>query len=105
MAQFDVYRNTNASTRARIPYLLDVQSDLLEPLATRVVVPLARPEVLGGKLAERLSPLFRVEGRNVAMLTPELAGVSRKLLGERVASLVGERQSIVAALDLVFTGI
>jgi len=105
MAQFDVYRNTNASTRAGIPYLLDVQSDLLEPLATRVVVPLAKPEILGGKLAERLSPVFQVEGRNVAMLTPELAGVSRKLLGERVASLVGERQSIVAALDLVFTGI
>lgn len=77
MAQFDVYRNTNASTRARIPYLLDVQSDPLEPLAARVVVPLAKPEVLGGKLAERLSPVFQVEGRDLAMLTPELAGVSR----------------------------
>ncbi|OGA65481.1 MAG: plasmid maintenance protein CcdB [Betaproteobacteria bacterium RIFCSPLOWO2_12_FULL_65_14] len=105
MAQFDVYRNTNASTRARIPYLLDVQADLLDPLATRIVVPLAKPEVLGGKVAERLNPLFHLEGRRLAMLTPELAGVSRKLLGERVASLAGERQAIVAALDLVFTGI
>ena len=31
MAQFDVYRNANTATRARIPYLLDVQSDLLDP--------------------------------------------------------------------------
>ena len=105
MAQFDVYRNANPATRARIPYLLDVQSDLLDPLATRVVVPLCKPEVLKGKLAERLNPVFEVEGRRMAMLTPELAGVSRKILGERVGNLSHERYSIVAALDLLITGI
>ena len=40
MAQFDVYRNANPATRTRVPYLLDLQSDLLDPLGTRVVVPL-----------------------------------------------------------------
>ena len=105
MAQFDVHRNTNPATRTRILYLLDVQADLLDPLATRVVVPLVKPEVLGGKIAERLSPMFEVEGRKVVMLTPELAGVPRKALGERVGSLAGERLSIVAALDVVFSGI
>ena len=105
MSQFDVYRNANPATRARIPYLLDVQSDLLDPLATRVVVPLCKPEVLKGKLAERLNPVFEVEGRSMAMLTPELAGVSRKMLGERIGNLADERRSIIAALDLLFTGI
>jgi toxin CcdB len=105
MPQFDVYRNSNPATRARIPYLLDVQSDLLEPLATRIVVPLCKPDVLGGKPAEGLNPAFEVEGRKLLMLTPELAGVSRKTLGGRVANLAHERQSIVAALDLAFTGI
>ena len=105
MAQFDVYRNPNAATRARIPYLLDVQSDLLDPLATRIVVPLCKPEVLSGKPAERLNPAFAVEGRKLLMLTPELAGVSRKALGERVANLAGERGAIIAALDLALTGI
>ena len=105
MAQFDVHRNTNPATRTRIPYLLDVQADLLDSLATRVVVPLAKPEVLGGKIAERLSPVFEVDGRKLVMLTPELAGVPRKTLGQRVGSLAGERLSIIAALDLVFTGI
>lgn len=105
MAQFDVYRNANAATRARIPYLLDVQSDLLDPLATRVVVPLCKPEVLKGKLAERLNPVFEVEGRKMAMLTPELAGVSRKILGERIGNLSDEHHSIIAALDLIFTAI
>ena len=105
MAQFDVYRNANPATRARVPYLLDVQSDLLDTLATRIVVPLCKPEVLSGKPAERLNPVFEVGGRSMSMLTPELAGVSRKALGERVANLASERASIIAALDLAITGI
>jgi len=105
MAQFDVYRNANPATRARIPYLIDIQSDLLDTLATRVVVPLCKPAVLKGKLAERLNPVFEIEGRKMAMLTPELAGVSRKILGERIGNLSDERRSIIAALDLLITGI
>jgi len=105
MAQFDVYRNAHPATRARVPYLLDVQSDLLETLATRVVVPLCRPEVLRGKVAERLNPVFEVESRKMVLLTPELAGVSRKALGEQIANLANRRDSIIAALDLVITGI
>ena len=68
MAQFDVYRNPNPATRARIPYLVDVQSELLAPLATRVVVPLCKPVVLKGRLAERLNPVFQIEGRKVCLL-------------------------------------
>ncbi len=105
MAQFDVYRNVNPASRTRIPYLLDVQSDLLDPLATRVVVPLCKPEVLKGRLAERLNPVFEVEGRKVVMLAPELAGVSRKILGDKIDNLSGERVAIIAALDLLVTGI
>lgn len=105
MAQFDVYRNANAASKARAPYLLDVQSDLLDTLTTRVVVPLCKPEVLKGKLAERLNPVLEVEGRKFILLTPEMAGVSRKALGECAGNLSQHRQAIIAALDLVITGI
>jgi len=105
MAQFDVYRNPNPASRARIPYLLDVQSGLLDPIATRVVVPLCKAEVLSGKPAERLNPAFEIEGRKLLLLTPELAGVPRKVLGDPVANLAAERRAIIAALDVVFTGI
>ena len=105
MAQFDVYRNPNTATRARIPYLLDIQSSLLDSLATRIVVPLCKPDVLSGKPAERLNPAFEIDGRKLLMLTPELAGVSRKALGEPVANLSAERTAIIAALDLAITGI
>ena len=105
MAQYDVYRNPNPASRTRIPFLLDVQTDLLDSLATRVVVPLCRPGLLKGKLADRLNPVFVVEGREFAMLTPELAGVPGKLLGGPVANLAAGRSAIIAALDLLITGI
>ena len=89
----------------RIPYLLDVQSDLLDSLATRTVVPLCKPAVLKGKLAERLNPAFDVDGRKLCMLTPELAGVPVKALGAPIGNLAGERAVISAALDLLVTGI
>ena len=105
MAQFDVYRNPNPATRTRIPFLLDVQAELLDSLATRIVVPLCKPEALMNKPAERLNPQFEIGGRAVVMLTQELAGVPRRALGDRVAGLAGERASIIAALDIAFTGI
>jgi toxin CcdB len=105
MPQFDVYRNLSPASRTRIPYLLDIQSDLLDPLSTRVVVPLCRPEVLKGKLAERLNPLFEIEGKRVAMLTQELAGVPARILGDPIENLARHRSAIVGALDLVISGI
>jgi toxin CcdB len=39
------------------------------------------------------------------MLTPQLAGISRQVLGEPVADWSMHRDRIVAALDFVITGI
>ncbi|MFA6922059.1 MAG: CcdB family protein [Gallionella sp.] len=39
------------------------------------------------------------------MSTAELAGVSCRSLGDKVASLANKRSEIIAALDLLFTGI
>ncbi|WP_366145348.1 CcdB family protein [Candidatus Accumulibacter sp. ACC007] len=41
MPQFAVYRNPNPETTADYPLLLDVQSDLIAELGTRVVVPIS----------------------------------------------------------------
>jgi len=105
MPQFDVYRNVNPATRVRVPYLLDVPSDLLETLLTSVVVPLYRSDVTKGKAISRLNPTFAIGGKQLVMLAPELAGVSRANLGERTGNLSAQRTEIIAALDLVFAGI
>ena len=59
MARFDVYENPNPETNKEIPYLLDVQSDLLDSLSTRVVVPLV-DGASAGKPIKYLTPEFEV---------------------------------------------
>jgi toxin CcdB len=104
MAQFDVYENTNSETKKTIPYLLDIQADLLDNLATRVVVPLINASAMG-KAAQHLNPQFKIKRTALIMSTAELAGVSVNILGVKVCSLKGQRVEIIAALDFLFTGI
>lgn len=105
MAQFGVHRNPNPQTRALMPFLLDVQSDLLADLGTRVVVPLCPASAMKGKLVRTLMPVFLIDSKSCAMLTPQLAGIEKKKIGPKVADLAAHRNEIIAALDLLFTGI
>jgi toxin CcdB len=105
MAQFAVHRNPNAATRTSYPFLLDVQSDLISDLGTRVVIPLSLASSMKGKLVRTLMPTFSIEGKQYAMLTPQLAGISIKQLGVKVADLSEKRGEILGALDLLITGI
>jgi len=103
MAQFDVYGNKNPETKMTIPYLLDVQSDLLDDLTTRVVVPLITASAMG-KAAKHLNPQFKIERTVVIMSTAELAGVPVHILGDKICTLKEQRFEIIAALDFLFTG-
>lgn len=103
MAQFDVYENPNSGTREQIPYLLDVQADLLEGLATRAVVPLVAASSMGAGTAI-LNPMFNIKRQGVVMSTAELAGIPASLLTTRVYSLKEKREEIVAALQFLFAG-
>lgn len=105
MPQFTVYKNKNSGTKARIPYLLDVQSNLLSDLDTRIVIPLYMPTALKGKTLTTLTPTVAVEDKAYVLMTPQLAGISIKELGAEVADLAAHRDCIVAALDFLITGI
>ncbi len=103
MAQFDVYSNPNPVTKRAIPYLLDIQADLLNNLATRVVIPLYTVSAMG-KTAKYLNIQFSVKRTTVIMSTAELAGVAVKSLGDKVCSLTEHRNEIIAAIDFLVTG-
>jgi len=105
MPQFAVYKNRNATTRRRFPLLLDVQSDLLEPLNTRVVVPLTLSAPARARAMQALTPKLPVAGKEYVMVTPQLAGISVRELGAIVDRLSSERAKIISALDLLITGI
>lgn len=102
LPQFTVYANPNPASRADIPYLLAVQSGLLEVLATRVVIPLFRREAAAPM--DRLAPLVAFQGAEFVLMTPQLAGISLADLGEPVGSLAEQRDTVIAALDFLFTG-
>jgi toxin CcdB len=104
MPQFAVHRNRNAATRARYPLLLEVQSDLLADIGTRVVVPLVVFSSLGASVLTTLTPALTIDGERYAALTPQLAGIAASELGAVVADASGERSAILAALDLLITG-
>jgi len=103
MAQFDVYENQNPETKESIPFLLDLQADLLDDLTTRVVVPLITVAAMG-KPAKYLNPQFKIKRTTVIMSTAELAGVNQQVLGDKVCSLTEHRTEIISALDFLFTG-
>ncbi len=98
MAKFDVYQNHDGTG-----YLLDVQSDLLDGLNTRVIVPLIPPEE-APKPSRRLNPVFAVQGTDVVMLTHFLASVPEGVLGDPVENLSGNFAEITNALDMLFHG-
>ena len=104
MPQFDVYKNANRATAREVPYLLDVQSDLLEPLSTRVVVPLVAIKAIKKPLSN-LNPLFQIDGHQVVLSTAELAAIPSNHLGPPIANLASARSTIIGALDFLFTGI
>jgi len=104
MARFDVYRNAGTHA-AETPYLLDIQSDLLQGLETRVVIPLRRRDCFPvSNLPGNLTPTFEIEGVECLLETPKLAAIPLRLLKIPVASLTDHQSEIVAALDFLFQG-
>jgi toxin CcdB len=104
MARWDVLRNVSRRGSRDIPYLLDVQADLLSHLHTRVVVPLYRASLIQRPLSQ-LQPCFVVEGVDVVMDSPTLVGVPIGALGPLVTNLGSQRDTITRALGFLFTGV
>jgi toxin CcdB len=104
MARFDVYRNPAATAEAT-PYLLDIQSDWLDGLDTRVVVPLRRLDRFATvKLPDRLTPTFVIESMHCMLETPKLASVPVRLLRDKVINLSDHREVVTQALDFLLQG-
>lgn len=98
MARFDVCRNKGGSG-----YLLDVQSDLLSGLNTRVVVPLL-PKSEAPLPAERLNPELEIEETKVIMATQYMAAVPESELRLSICNMADQQHEISTALDMLFIG-
>jgi len=105
MAQFSVYKNKNPQSTSAYPYLVDIQSDLLSGMQTRVVVPLTKLSGPRKKPIKDLTPVVEIEGAKFLLLVPQLAGISINELVQPVGSLSAHREEVVAALDFLITGV
>jgi toxin CcdB len=104
MPRFDVYRNSSEYAEVT-PYLLDVQSDLLQGLETRIVIPLRRRDRFPvASPPNNLTPTFEIEDIECLLETPKLASVPLRLLKTPVTSLASKQFEITAALDFLFHG-
>jgi toxin CcdB len=104
MAQYDVYANPSSSAAAGIPYVVVIQSDLLDALATRLTVPLAVPDA-STKAPTALCPVLTVKGKHYLALAHYAAPLPSKLLRRPVDNVAAHANALVSAIDAALSGI
>lgn len=92
MARFDVYLTADGQQ-----YLLDCQSDWLDHFNTRFMVPLVADKPATN--IQRLHPELKVGETIFTMATHLASAVPVRELGQKVASLEDQENSITNALD------
>ncbi len=104
MNQFDYYVNTDKDTYNTYPYFVDVQTDLLATLNSRVVIPLtqAQPEKY---LPNNLCPTITINGEPFYLLSHQITTVSARFLKKKQGSLLLDRIHIINSIDFLFSGI
>jgi len=104
MARFDLYNNPSTRSGAKSPFLVDVQSDHLGNLISRIVIPLTRVagNYTASKVAQDLSPIIEIEGEPFVLETPLLGALRTSDLGSAIGTLKDEQSRISAALDRLF---
>ena len=103
MAQYDVYLNPVIGARSVVPYVVNLQSDLISQLPSRLVAPLSRVG-LKYSLPNNLSPSFVIEGEALLLMLHEAAPLGERTLGKPIASLSAFSSQILSALDAVTSG-
>ena len=104
MAQYDVFANPSRSAADGIPYVVVIQSDLLDALATRLTIPLAVLDT-ATKVPTALCPVIVVKGQRLNALAHYAAPLPAKLLRRPVDNVAAQASALVSAVDAVLSGI
>ncbi len=104
MKQFDLYKNTDKGSKKTYPYFVDVQTNLLDNLNSRVVIPLV-PSSDAKEYPANLCPLVTINNKKYCLFTHHIAAVSSSFLKKKEGSLLLNRDHIITALDFLLTGI
>ena len=104
MAQYDVFANPSRSAADGIPYVVVIQSDVLDALATRLTMPLAVPDA-AVKAPTSLCPVITVKGQRLHALAHYAAPLPAKLLRRPIENVAAQSGVLVSAIDAVLSGI
>ncbi len=105
MGQFTLYKNEDGSSNKTYPYFIDVQNSLLSDLNSRLVIPLSPHAALNNTNAKRLCPVIPLNGGNFVLLTHQMTSVPKSILKTEITSLENVRYEILAAIDMLISGI
>ena len=101
MARFDVYRPTGLPAQL----VVDVQTDVLSELESRIVVPLRPFEPKAGEHVDRLMPVLDIDGQAFLLVTTDLGMVPTRILGQATTNVEAQhRDTITAAMDFLVQG-
>jgi toxin CcdB len=101
--RFDIVKNLDTASREAYPYLIILQHDRAETVATIVTAPLA-PST-GKRGTPRLHPRIELDGLQYVIFVAQLAAIPKNQLGRAIATAEASEYEITAALDMLFTGI
>ena len=105
VAQFDIHANPVKGQRDAFPWCIDIQSDLLAMLPTRLVMPLTTQKHLPLKTPRRLCPAVSWEGQTFFALPQMTAPFRVKDLGPAMGNVRMASNDLVAALDAIISGV
>lgn len=103
--QYDVYENTDKDTKKVYPFFVDIQSNLLDTLNSRAVIPLTPIKNVSKEYPKNLCPTISIDNKDFALLTHQITSVPISLLKRRAISAEAYRTEIIAAIDFLATGI
>ena len=112
MAQYDVFETPIPALRRTFPFVVVLQSGLIEGGRDRVVPPLVPPLARAPSLAGRLAPIVRLDAHpdtpdaasEHLVLVLGLTNLPAADLKRRAGNLAAHHDAIVNALDLLFHG-
>tara|TARA_R110001592_G_scaffold138511_5_gene357725 strand:- start:28695 stop:29012 length:318 start_codon:yes stop_codon:yes gene_type:complete len=105
MAQFDVYVNPSKTSKKYFPYVIDIQSNFISDIDTRIVIPIARTKFFNNEVMKRLTISIEYENEDLFLMTPQISSMNRSLLKKPIGSLSHLHQEILDSLDFAISGI
>jgi toxin CcdB len=99
--QLAVHRNPGRN-KSVIPFIVVVQSNQFREAARCVVVPLVAASVFGSPDSD-VGPHFAIDDRTVVLDPLQITNVPKDVLGPSVASLTGEGDRVMRALDILLS--